>query len=274
MFIKVMAILQIVSSGYSLLTVSFGAAVYVPVWYRALNVLLAVAMLALSICTLVFLSRRQLPRFRLSLLSYYGAAVVSAVAGCIMFSLNQYAMLSYMRQSSPYYTSYSSSEKQAFDAMIMGMLDFVSALFIVGVLVQIGLLIAWYYYLQRSKRVAVYFDPNYVEPPPQLYPYAAPGYPYGGPAGYYGQPLYYNGYLPQGGYPPQVPQGGPPSYAGPGGYYPGGYADSPGGMPPQQPPLSQPGQVVAQQQTQAAATAQPVPPEQPQEQQDPPAGQA
>lgn len=233
MFIKVIAILQIVSSGYSLLTTPFNTAtVYMPAWYRVLNVFLAMAMLALSICTLVFLGRRQLQQFRLSWLSYFGVAVVSAAAGSIMFSLNQYAMLSYMRQSSPYYTSYSSSEKQVFDAMIMKTLDFVLALFIVGVFVQIGMLIAWYYYLQRSKRVAVYFDPNYVEPLLQYYPYGAPYYPQAGQTGgYYGQAPYLNSYPPQGYYPQQGEQY---PYAGP---Y--GYTAPP---PSQQAPLPQQGQ--------------------------------
>ena len=79
--------------------------------------------------------------------------------------------------------------------------------------------LACYFYLERSKRVAVYFVPNSVEPPLQYYPYAASYYPQAGPAAYYA-PLPYPNYPSQEYYPPQGGQTSPSGTYG----YAGGYA--------------------------------------------------
>ncbi|NLW79328.1 MAG: hypothetical protein GXY32_07965 [Ruminococcaceae bacterium] len=234
LFINVITILSIVFNGLSLLTylVSLSQAIntrypgdgelqaslksfYFGTALR--GTITAAVFLALAICVLVFLHRRRFKPFRVLFMATQGLYVAQYVVAIITSIINPVGQSLYntyglifedIFDSYPFSTSSSKFDLQAFSQSI-------EALFwvflILATAVSIGLFIAWLFYFMRSKRVKVYFDPAYVNPPGWQ-----DGQPIINPAAYYGtawpsayaQPYYGAGYPPaQPGYP--APYGTP-----------------------------------------------------------------
>lgn len=241
MFINVMAIIFIVSYSLSLLGSifysfwlgMFGSAVgsYTysgyDEWWRfydqimgyanfsgIFTLIVSILSLAAVICVLIFLNKRNLLYFKISFFAGFGVSAISSVVLIAYYAFNPIGRIfqgifdDYSYYTGDYYSGYPS-----FYAMSDYMNRFLIIMMVVGLLVTIGLAIAWFFYFKRSQRVAVYFDPNYVEPAPL---YQAPSYPsYPVPAvPAYAQPIQYGQAAPH----PAYRQ---PAYtAPPGGAYP------------------------------------------------------
>lgn len=245
MFIFVMAILSLVGGGIWVLFessfFSFAAGLNSGLFSAAIHpstiiyFVYMVAGIVLSSLLIYALKKRQLKKFKICFFANYGMYIAYSAYSVIKSYLNtqQYASsFSQLGSSSLYGENYFRTFYQSFVILFI-------SLNVALLLVSIGLLIAWVFYFKRSKRVQVYFDPDYEEPefpPYPMYPYYAypayyPYYNYGyGPYGANGQAAgYYQNYGYGQGY-SYGQQAGYNSYG-----YPAPYPQQPGAAPPTAP---------------------------------------
>lgn len=259
MFIQVMSIILIVGYSLSLLASALYSflAGFMEVAYNSLvdysgelygfanffsyyqfimiyTLIFSILSLAAVICVLVFLQKRNLKYLRISFFTGFGIAIAGTVVQIIYYAFNPLSRIlegifSDMVYDYGYYEPFPYNLMEYWNRSII-------VLFVVSLVITVGLAIAWFFYFQRSKRVAVYFDPHYVEPPTYGTPsyMASPAYPaplaYGATTSYPAQPQPFPGYSsgypapPNGVYPPPSQSYNPqPPYNG------NGY----GNLPPQ-----------------------------------------
>ncbi len=176
---------------------------------------LSLILLATCICRLVFLQKRQLKPFKVAFFAGYGASIIYYVIYLIYFAVNPLGTsiqrVYEQMQKLPGY-----QYDPQFDVFWKAQMDYINgymlAVAIICLVIGIGLAVAFFFYFQRSRRVKVYFDPNYVDPPYTYTPPASQAVAYAPPQQYAQQPraAYPQGY-PAGSYP--QPQSYPTAYA-------------------------------------------------------------
>lgn len=193
------------------------------------SLIFSILNLAAVICVLVFLNKRNLRYFKIAFFAGYAFVAFQYIVQTIYYAANPLRnILGEIMEYDSYYD---------YEGFLLGnsMSDFFSRVFvatnIVCLIITIGLAVAWFFYFQRSERVRVYFDPNFVPPayiPPPAMPAPQPAYAYPAPMPYppATQPA------PR---PAAYPQYGGPS---PAAYSPAGYPSPAGGAYP--PPYDRP----------------------------------
>lgn len=267
MFINVITIIGIVTGGLSLIGSISNLAAYssysglasntlYSIWGNSFgvllyNVIVNAVHLVLNILVLVFLHRRRLGPFRVVFLAGYGLSLLQSLGATLYYAfgpVKQWVTYYFESLIDEFYygsSSYTYPDEATLRVTAQMLEAMILAVLIITLVCSILLFVAWLLYLVRSRRVKVYFDPHYVDPPGwhngQPIPLAAYGaaYPpaYGYGTGYpppAGQPY------PQPGYPPPTQPYAPPAQptwppAGPAAYP----APPPAAAPHQEPPAQQ-----------------------------------
>lgn len=151
---------------------------FFPVWYWAVMSVMSIGGILVCVFALLRLHRRNLAGFRLFMMLYFGVYAVNSALVFVVFLLPGHTLGDWMRNIFSL-LSYPEAEMQWFmDTMNRAVNSILTLSVVVALIVCVGGGIGTWFYLKRSRRVAVYFDPNYVPPPP-VYPpaYGQPPYP-------------------------------------------------------------------------------------------------
>lgn len=185
MFLNILLIISLVSAACALLgsLVMLVSSIFVyqllPLWYWAGLGALSAGLVLVCVFALLRLRKRDLRGFRLFMMLYFGTNALTELLSVLLLWFPGHTLQDDLHSFIFYLSDSRLVTEWILQVINRTIISILIALFAVTAIVYIGGAVGIYFYLKRSKRVAIYFDANDVPPPP-AYPSAARQTPYPG----------------------------------------------------------------------------------------------